>query len=253
MNEITIAEIELQEQRFLSEPHKTKSLRNAARLYWLDEAKAAVDHISDRWHTVLNYQIKNPKGKLRPLGREIVSTLRSHLAKLQGHRCCYCRRWLQNVAYARPIEHIFSRKDYPQFSVTYRNLAVSCRDCNQLKGAQKWTILPAGTLVYPSAAPNHYHPRLHRYDLHVRYVRVETNDSSIAIYHGLTEQGRQLCKDLLKTISQVDGLMYNNRQFAKSIAILQDAGDKNVPEKTEKLDEFIESLHEAIRRIATRP
>jgi hypothetical protein len=117
---------------------------------------------------------------------------------------------------------------------------------------KKWTTLSSHAKEYPIEAHDHFHPRIHIFDGHVRYVRIETNDSSIAIYHGLTVQGRQLCRDHLKTVSQVDGLMHNNPQIASAIAKLQLAGEMLDPAASIKLNEFIDQLHAAVHRIATR-
>lgn len=238
-------------QEFLSQPHEVKKLQAEAKKIWESEQELSAKKNEDRWTALRDYSIKNDKGENRAIGNEILSALRSRLAKLQGNRCCYCRRWLQNIAHARPIEHVLSRNDYPQFSLHYWNLAVCCRDCNQLKSDNNWSLLPKDANEYPSEIPNHFHPRIHIFDGHVRYIRVETNNTSIAIYHGLTTQGRHLCREHLKTISQVDALFRNNRRITEAIERLQLAGEVSDPKATAKLREFIESLHTAIYRIAS--
>jgi len=54
-------------------------------------------------------------------GASIKSAFRRRMLKVQGGRCCYCRRWLVNTAYAKPIEHILPRHNYPQFSAEFWN------------------------------------------------------------------------------------------------------------------------------------
>lgn len=252
----TVEELDRDEAAFLSRPHKSKSLWKEAREIWDEEQKASSENFEDRWSRLAQRTVlkpnPNPKGETRPIGAEIVSTLRRHLANLQGTRCCYCRRWLQNIAHARPVEHILSRDGYPQFSLHYRNLALACRDCNQQKTNQNWTTLDQAATTYPAPdkISDYFHPRLHIFDGHIRYVRVETNDAAVAIYQGLTEQGRQLCRDHLKKISQVDALFKNNRRLSGVIERLQAAGDNPDEAARTRLSEFVDTLHEAIFRIA---
>lgn len=252
----TVEDLNKEEASFLARPHKYQYLWKEARKIWDEEKKASTENREDRWSRLAQRTVlkpnPNPKGEKRPIGAEIVSALRRHLANLQGTRCCYCRRWLQNIAHARPVEHILSRDDYPQFSLHYRNLALACRDCNQQKTNKKWTTLDPATETYPAPdnVNDYFHPRLHVFDSHIRYVRIETNDAAIAIYQGLTEQGRQLCRDHLKKISQVDALFRNNRQLSGAIERLQVAGENPDEAEKTKLHEFIDTLHEAIFRIA---
>lgn len=246
------AELDADRQRFLSQPHETKSLCADAKKLWITEQAHSASHRLDGWRVLTAHRTKFKSGKPRDFGKEIISTLRQHLAKLQGNRCCYCRRWLQNVAHARPVEHVLSRKDYPQFSLHYHNLALACRDCNHEKRADNWSKLPHDAKDYPTVVADYFHPRLHIFDSHIRYVRMETNDTAIAIYHGLTKQGRHLCREHLKTISQVDGLMSNNKRISKAVASLQAASDVRDHGKTKELDNFINELHAAVHRIARK-
>jgi uncharacterized protein (TIGR02646 family) len=249
----TPAEINKDQQDFLSQPHETKALWADARRLWEQEQAYSESSRLDRWTVLTKHKTKYKKsGKPREFGKEIISALRTHLAKLQGNRCCYCRRWLQNVAPARPVEHVLSRKDYPQFSMNYWNLVVCCRDCNQKKKADNWSTLSFAAKSYPIQVNEHFHPRIHVFDSHIRYLRVETNDVSIAVYHGLTPQGRHLCRKHLKTISEVDGLISNNKRVARAVARLQAAGEARDPSATQKLDAFINELHIAFHRMARK-
>jgi uncharacterized protein (TIGR02646 family) len=105
----------------------------------------------------------------------IKSAFRRRLLELQGGRCGYCRRWLVSSAYAKPIEHTLPRSHYPQFSVEFLNLAVACSDCNGDKTDHKWGAISRARRRYPRAREftEAFHPRFHRYDDHVRYVRLE--------------------------------------------------------------------------------
>jgi uncharacterized protein (TIGR02646 family) len=248
----TAEELDRHQESFLSQAHQRKKLRTEARQIWESEYAHSTKHNLDRWNNLRNHTIKTEKDEDRAIGGEIIGALRTHLARLQGNRCCYCRRWLQNIAHARPIEHIFSRDDYPQFSIYYKNLAVACRDCNQEKSNKKWGSLSKAALEYPTVVDDFFHPRLHLFDGHVRYIRVETNSSSIAVYHGLTEQGRQICREHLKKISQVDALFKNNRHISEAIERLQAAGDVIDAKASRKLQEFIDFIHKGIHRIADK-
>lgn len=248
----TAVELNQQREQFLLSPHKAKKFRATARTLWESEQDLSEKNRTDGWTLLYKHTVKKPDGTDRTFGVEVICALRVHLACLQQNKCCYCRRWLQNVAQARPVEHILSRDDYPQFSLNYWNLALCCRDCNQLKTNKNWSALPSTATAYPSTVADHYHPRLHIYDRHIRFVRLETNDSSIAVYQGLTKQGRQLCRDHLKTISQVDSLFRNNPRISQAIERLQARGDVIDRDAHSSLGEFINALHTAVHRIADR-
>jgi uncharacterized protein (TIGR02646 family) len=134
------------------------------------------------------------------LGVTIIKPLRKHLVALQGERCCYCRRRLDGIAYARQIEHILPKSVYKQYTFSYRNLAVACFNCNHIKSKDNWSTWPENLRRYipEKSCGGFFHARLHDYDTHVRYLHLETNGASISVYLGLTPQGRQLCTDLLK-------------------------------------------------------
>lgn len=119
-----------------------------------------------------------------PLCAELLISLKgpSHVA---ANRCCYCRRWLFNSGYSKPIEHILPRESYEQYSFHFWNLSVACVDCNSLKTDNDWASpTKQGLEAYP--APNSFtemfHPRFHRFDDHVRFIRVQTNDHSVTLW-----------------------------------------------------------------------
>lgn len=128
--------------------------------------------------------------------------LRDRLKSRQEPRCCYCKRWLLNTAYASPIEHVLPRSIYPQFAVSARNLAIACYDCNDLKKKDDWGGFSGSPILYPGAeaATHFFHPRYHRFDDHIRYMRVESNRLKYVSYRGLTAQGRHLCVNLLSRV-----------------------------------------------------
>jgi uncharacterized protein (TIGR02646 family) len=184
-------------------------------------------------------------------GKEIRRQLSKHLVELQKGRCCYCRRRLQNIAYARPIEHILSRSDYPQFSMHYANLAIACFDCNHLKSDTNWTSVPLKTRRYPglAKAKDFYHPRLHNYDKHIRYIFHETNEIAISLYFGLTPQGRKLCFNHLQHIAKREQLIKNNKRLEKSMTTLQEFGFKESHLGMTQVQAFIDGLNKKITGI----
>jgi uncharacterized protein (TIGR02646 family) len=145
-------------------------------------------------------------------GTSIKSAFRRRILQLQDNRCCYCRRWLVNTAHARPIEHILPRRHYPQFSIEFWNMAVSCYDCNSAKTDEVWGSISKTSRRYPKAQEftAAFHPRFHRYDDHVRYLRMETNARTVVLFTGLTPQGQHLCRSLLHHIAAKEALIENN-------------------------------------------
>lgn len=124
--------------------------------------------------------------------------IRDYVKRVQDPRCCYCKRWLLNNAYASPIEHVLPSSLYPAHVLRLKNLAMACHDCNHLKGNQDWNTFvgphpPGEWLVF-------FHPRYHAYQDHIDYFHYETNDLEYLSYHGLTKQGRHLCQSLLSNV-----------------------------------------------------
>ncbi|MFI8617289.1 HNH endonuclease [Acidovorax sp. NPDC077693] len=152
-------------------------------------------------------------------GIAIISALRSHLAALQAERCCYCRRRLDGIAYARPIEHILPKDTFNQYTFTYRNLAVACFDCNHVKTNDNWSNWPPARRRYlkEKSCGGFFHARLHEYDSHVRYLHLETNGAAISVYAGLTPQGRHLCVELLRKSSERTLSVSANPRFSAAM------------------------------------
>ncbi|NBB33345.1 hypothetical protein Q1W70_23240 [Pseudomonas kielensis] len=149
------------------------------------------------------------------VSKNLKAILRDHLKARQEPRCCYCKRWLINNAHASPIEHILPRDDYPQFALHTRNLAIACNDCNAMKANDDWGKSTGPHERYPlPAAMSFFHPFYHRYDDHIRFVRMETNRQELVTYQGLTPQGRQLCTALLSKVVGKQNLKRNCPQLA---------------------------------------
>ena len=184
-------------------------------------------------------------------GPSIKSAFRRRLLELQGGRCCYCRRWLVSTAYAKPIEHILPRHHYPQFSIEFWNLAVACSDCNGAKTDDLWGAISTARRRYPSAREftDSFHPRFHRYDDHVRYVRLETNVSAVVLFTGLTRQGQHLCSSLLHRIAAKETLVENNPALAPAMDQIRSFEAKAEGLRLERFDAFREALDQSVMRL----
>lgn len=172
---------------------------------------------TDLWKELSNYSHAIYKDDIT--GVSIKSAFRDFMRKSQQGRCCYCRCWLVGSAHARPIEHILSRDDYPQFSLDFWNLAVACADCNLAKTNHVWGSVPTTAKRYPGHDGFHdmFHPRYHAYNDHIRYVVVETNAGGIALYQGLTPQGKHLCIKLLNKIASKRALIAEHPELNESM------------------------------------
>lgn len=178
-------------------------------------------------------------------GTQLMSVLRNQLATLQAERCCYCRRRLSGIAYARPIEHILPKDVYRQYTFTYRNLAVACFDCNHVKRNDNWSTWPPTRRRYPkdSDCGGFFHARLHEYDSHVRYLHLETNGASISVYTGLTPQGRHLCVELLRKSSKRTLAVSANPRFSAAMDKLRSQVQQMAATNDDdKLLDFMEAL-----------
>ncbi len=135
------------------------------------------------------------------VSKGLKTLLRDQLKGRQEPRCCYCKRWLINNAHASPIEHVLPRDSYPQFAIRTRNLAIACNDCNAMKTNDDWGKSSGPHTRYPlPASMSFFHPYYHRYDDHIRFLRMETNRQELISYQGLTPQGRHLCTALLSKV-----------------------------------------------------
>lgn len=218
--------------------HRVRS-RELLLLLW---RRSRRDNI-DVWSEVFATDLANAGSQIK--GSALTLALRRHLAVLQENRCCYCRRWLVNTAYARPIEHILPRKKYAKYSLNYRNMALACKDCNSEKSDNTtFTSLEThGRYPQASAFSKMFHPRYHRYDQHVRFVRYETNGSAITLYRGLTVQGRQLCSELLYKIAENETLLKSNPALAPAIDALNQYDNEGDPKLTQAVEDFLEHLN----------
>ncbi|QHF03878.1 hypothetical protein N015_16240 [Pseudomonas asturiensis] len=195
----------------------------------------------DVWEELSNYRQDKKSGVTGPAIKE---SLREYIGDLQGNRCCYCRRWLNNIAHAKPVEHVLSRADYPQFSLDFFNLAISCFDCNQLKGKTSWGKIKKTEIEYPPTTEltDFYHPRVHRYATHVSYQRLENNDFCSVTYLGHTPQGMHLCHEILYIIAARENLYGNTPTMAQAVNLIREQ-QEILGEDAPVLSEFLNLLN----------
>lgn len=191
---------------------------------------------------------KHPSSNDKVNGSAIKNAFRKYLDARQRGRCCYCRQWLVNSGHAKPIEHILPKVEYPQFSLHFWNLAVACTDCNLTKLKDVWGSISKDVFLYPgnTAYPDMFHPRFHSYDEHIRYVFVETNSGGIAIYEGLTPQGKHLCQSLLNKVATKRALVENNPELQASMSNISSYQAKLENIESPRLAEFAEMLNDSI-------
>ncbi|WP_454872474.1 HNH endonuclease [Paraburkholderia xenovorans] len=104
--------------------------------------------------------------------------LNTELRRKQHDRCCYCRRPLLFKKGLVDIEHIVDKGSdngkYAAHMFTVRNLALSCRDCNNNKGT-KPVLRDSRTpiVMYPRSSTRFtwVHPYLHNYSDHLTIHR----------------------------------------------------------------------------------
>ncbi|WP_306481684.1 HNH endonuclease [Limnobacter sp.] len=182
---------------------------------------------------------------------DIKSAFRKKMLTLQKGRCCYCRRWLVNTAYAKPIEHILPRKHYPQYALEFWNMAVACSNCNQEKKDDIWGGFPSTNSDYPKAHlfNSFFHPRFHKYDEHISFVRTETNSTSLVVFSGKSAQGKHLCRQLLSKVAAKENLYSNNLELSKALQVIEIFQVNNEDVSLKFVDEFVRSLEESIRDV----
>ena len=246
----TADEMRSQRRRYLLAPHLAKKHvpRTLAmlRAYWL---KSSARPFKDVWKELAEAVDVTPRGTIT--GVALKAAFRKYLLKIQDGRCCYCRRWLVNTAYAKPIEHILPRKHYPQFSLEFWNLAIACTDCNEKKEADVWEGISPLRRRYPR--PNDFldsfHPRFHRYDEHVLFFRVDSNLSSVIFFTGLTPQGRNLCASLLRHIAAKETLVTNNAVLAPAMTEIANFGAKAEAMQIQSFEKFLHALDQSVLRL----
>jgi uncharacterized protein (TIGR02646 family) len=101
--------------------------------------------------------------------------IRNHLKRAQRGRCAFCRCLVSVGTSYSDLEHIVSKKDYPQFQFLPLNLTYSCTKCN-LSKVKKNTITNAiqnKTLQHfptTSSEFNIVNPYLDDYENHIDFI-----------------------------------------------------------------------------------
>lgn len=65
--------------------------------------------------------------------KKFKKNIRQHLKQQQYKRCAFCRCKVNEGTSYSNLEHLISKKDYPQFKTYPKNLVYSCWPCNQSK------------------------------------------------------------------------------------------------------------------------
>ncbi len=244
-----LARERLREERkkYLDNLHRTKKHRAAAH----GVLKAFIKQVKkghDGWTLLESLDKANGD---TVTASELKAALRDQLVPLQGNRCCYCRRWLMNSAYARPIDHILPRSPYKRFSLHFLNLAIACVDCNSLKTNTIWGNIGKTRRAYPryEEIVDWFHPRYHRYDEHIHYVRYDSNQITVVIFLGLTAQGRHLCKSLLSEVAATEMMLANNPAMNSYLTAFNGLGDNVNESKARHLREFQDEMNRSLVRM----
>ncbi len=237
-----------EEKAFLDECHRTKNRRTDAAKILVDESlfDASQRPSIDLWKNFYEKSWTGKKGAIK--GSEILSALRDHLAGLQSQRCCYCAQPLLKGGYARPIEHVLSRTNYPRFSLHFWNLAVACERCNRIKHDKYGSQFPADVEDYPEASEftEQYHPRFHKYDQHIEFVTLGTNTFRYSLYVGRTDQGRNLVTSVLILAAHEEALESNDHSIAESMTEIRTCLEVQDDRALDKIAEFKRLLMDSI-------
>jgi uncharacterized protein (TIGR02646 family) len=242
--------IELREERkkYLLVSHGTKKHVAETNLILAEMFQRARAKKQDLWGELGDLAKVTAHGEI--LGSSIKAAFRKQLLKVQNGRCCYCRRWLVSTAYAKPIDHILPKDTYPQFSVDFWNLAVSCSDCNLHKSNTVWGAIKVDRRSYPrpSEFEDSYHPRFHHYDDHISYLRYESNKRLLIAYVGLTPQGRQLCSSLLHVVAAKESFVANNPVLKPTMDSISGFGARANAQQLARFEDFQKALDRSALR-----
>jgi 5-methylcytosine-specific restriction endonuclease McrA len=135
-------------------------------------------------------------------GKYIHGHTSEFLAKAQDNFCVYCRERIFHKANAN-IEHILSRKNYPQYSFKLKNLALICVTCNAIKGATDYHAFDKDGTDYDGDAANLkcFHPQYHKFHDHINFFCMQTNVIYVRTYVGVSPEGMEFCQKHLSKIT----------------------------------------------------
>lgn len=182
-------------------------------------------------------------------GSAFKRSFREYLEPQQNDQCCYCLAPLQNIAHAKPIEHILPRSTYPQFALHFWNLSIACFNCNQGKGESDWYGFDSDRKQYPMPGlfSEAFHPRFHVHAEHVRVDRLSVGRRSVCIPFGRTTQGRQLCTALLKHTAAMEIRYGGDDEFRDVLDRLTTAVDADLDGDESIFRPFMDALWERVR------
>lgn len=202
----------------------------------------------DPWVRLSKWEFSAPCGS-KITGVQFKKGFREHVGALQKGRCCYCRRVLVRMAHAQPIEHVLPRTHHPEFTFHFWNLAVACADCNLAKSSNTWGAFPKGRRYpEPAAFTETFHPRFHNYQEHVFHLRLEVGSAAVAVFKGITPQGRHLCANVLSKVTKCEILEASSDDLARSMAILKSFDLRDNRKKLVSYAPFLDELMSAIQR-----
>jgi hypothetical protein len=98
--------------------------------------------------------------------------VKRRLRNSQQDLCCYCRRLLKHDKGPVEIEHVINKSKsgrYDYFTFEIKNLALSCKDCNNGKGVKSvlMTAWPGSNYPKNGDAFKWVHPYFHKYSDHI--------------------------------------------------------------------------------------
>ncbi|MBT0622535.1 HNH endonuclease [Pseudomonas fluorescens] len=161
--------------------------------------------------------------------------LNKRLRKRQLDRCCYCRRALKYDRGLVELDHIIDKgaqKGIPRFTFEAKNLALSCKDCNNNKGTKSVLARPLlANTPYPTQQ-NAYvwvHPHFHKYSEHILIHQGWVYEAHNGSPNGLAVITKCMLNKLAKkeTLNRqviVDGATDLNDAIARALGLVSEVG-----------------------------
>lgn len=186
-------------------------------------------------------------------GASIMSALRDHLASIQGENCCYCGQPLLLGGNSRQLDHVLPSSVYDRFAFHFWNLAVACERCNRIKKNTAHELVSSKFKHYPehNLFANQYHPRYHKYRLHVQFGITATTDYFYIVFVGKTNQGKRLVADVLQTVALEMNRESNDPVIKQCAAKIHAATKTQGPRAIAAMSRFQQAIREAVEAAAT--
>jgi 5-methylcytosine-specific restriction endonuclease McrA len=203
--------------------------------------------------------------------------LKKRLRQRQQHRCCYCRRVLRYDKGVVEIEHIVDKGsnngEYKRFTFEIKNLALSCKDCNNAKGIKKVLVSPLKKAApYPKRAADFtwVHPHFHKYSEHIIIHQGWVYEARDGSKEGLAVIKNCFLDDLAKKELQnrkltVDGATDLKDAICRAIGVVGDVGldalcqevGKTLAKKWnsthKEIEENIRAVYLALQQVSIKP